>query len=71
MSKLPKNSVFTIDQPKPWIWSNSTQNNLRYGGPPHGAIGILKKVFMGKKKKINVLIAFSLFHKSGVKTFLK
>ena len=52
MSKLPKYSVFTIDQSKPWIWSNSTQNNLRYGRPPHGAIGILKKIFMGKKKKL-------------------
>ena len=50
MSKLPKYSVFTIDQSKPWIWSNSTQNNLRYGRPPHGAIGILKKIFMEKKK---------------------
>ena len=33
----------------------------------------LKKFFMGKEKKnsINVLIIFSISHKSGVKTFLK
>ena len=32
----------------------------------------LKKVFMGKKKKtINVLPAFFISHKSGVKIFLK
>ena len=33
----------------------------------------LKKVFMEKEKKktINVLIVFSIFYKSGVKTFLK
>ena len=34
----------------------------------------LKKVFMGKEEKknaINVLTDFSIFHKSGVKTFLK
>ena len=35
----------------------------------------LKKVFMGKemgeKKAINILTAFFIFHKSGVKTFLK
>ena len=33
----------------------------------------LKKVFMGKEKKktINVLTAFFIFHKSDVKTFLK
>ena len=31
-----------------------------------------KKVFMRKeKKKINVLTAFFIFHKSDVKTFLK
>ena len=32
----------------------------------------LKKVFMGKKKKIiNVLTTFFIFHKNDVKTFLK
>ena len=33
----------------------------------------LKKVFIGKEKKKanNVLIAFFIFHKSDVKTFLK
>ena len=31
----------------------------------------LKKVFMGKKKKFNILITFSISHKSGIKTFLK
>ena len=31
----------------------------------------LKKVFMGKKKVINILVIFSIFHKNGVKTFLK
>ena len=32
----------------------------------------LKKVFIGKEKiVINVLIAFFIFHKSDVKTFLK
>ena len=31
-----------------------------------------KEIFYGKrKKKINVLIAFSIFHKSGIKTFPK
>ena len=30
-----------------------------------------KKSFYEKKKAINVLIAFSIFHKSCVKTFLK
>ena len=32
---------------------------------------LLKENFYEKKKKINVLTAFSIFHKSGVKTFLK
>ena len=32
----------------------------------------LKKYFMEKgKKKVNVLTVFSIFNKSGVKTFLK
>ena len=32
----------------------------------------LKKIFMGKKKKvIDILINFSISHKSGIKTFLK
>ena len=31
----------------------------------------LKKVFMGKKKTINVLTAFFISHKSDVKTILK
>ena len=34
----------------------------------------LKKVFMGnekKKKVINILTTFFIFHKSGIKTFLK
>ena len=33
----------------------------------------LKKVFIGKEKKnvINILTVFSIFHKSGVKIFLK
>ena len=32
----------------------------------------LKKIFMGKEKKIiNVLIVLSISHKGGVKTFLK
>ena len=32
----------------------------------------LKKVFIRKEKKvINVLTVFSIFHKSGVKTFIK
>ena len=30
-----------------------------------------KENFFGKKKTINVLIAFSIFHKNCVKTFLK
>ena len=29
----------------------------------------LKKVFMGKGKKINVLTVFFIFHKNDVKTF--
>ena len=36
----------------------------------HWLIIHLKKVFMKKEKKINVLTAFFIFHKSG-KTFLK
>ena len=31
----------------------------------------LKKVFMGKKKTINVFITFFISHKSNVKIFLK
>jgi len=32
----------------------------------------LKKVFMRKEEKIiNILTAFSIFHKSDIKTFLK
>ena len=31
----------------------------------------LKKIFMGKKKVIDIWINFSIFHKSGIKTFLK
>ena len=32
----------------------------------------LKKVFMGKEKKIiNILTVFFIFHKSNIKTFLK
>ena len=30
-----------------------------------------KEIFYGKRKKINILIAFSIFHKSGIKTFPK
>ena len=30
-----------------------------------------KEIFMGKKKTINVLTAFFIFHKRCVKTFLK
>ena len=39
----------------------------------HCLIIHLKKVFIGKEKKkaINVLIAFFIFHKNDVKTFLK
>ena len=29
------------------------------------------KVFMGEKKTINVLTLLFIFHKSGIKTFLK
>ena len=31
----------------------------------------LKKVFIGKEKKINIFAVFSISHKSGIKTFLK
>ena len=31
----------------------------------------LNKVFIGKKKKINVLTIFFISHKSSIKTFLK
>ena len=31
----------------------------------------LKKIFMEKEKKINVLITFSIFHKICVKNFYK
>ena len=31
----------------------------------------LKKVFMAKEKKINILTVFFISHKNGVKTFLK
>ena len=34
-------------------------------------INYLKKTLWEKKKKINVLITFSIFHKSDIKTFLK
>ena len=32
---------------------------------------LFKKSFYGKRKKINILTAFSISHKSDVKTFLK
>ena len=31
----------------------------------------LKKIFMEKEKKINILIIFPIFHKSNIKIFLK
>ena len=31
----------------------------------------IKESFYGKKKTINILTVFSIFHKSDVKTFLK
>ena len=37
----------------------------------HGLTIYLKKIYMEKEKKINVLIAFFISHKSGVKNFLK
>ena len=30
-----------------------------------------KEIFYGKRKKINILIEFFIFYKSGVKAFLK
>ena len=32
---------------------------------------LFKEIFYGKKKVINILTVFSIFHKSDVKTFLK
>ena len=37
----------------------------------HSLIIHLKKVFIGKKKVINILTAVFIFHKSGIKIFLK
>ena len=38
----------------------------------HWLIINLKKIFMENEKKvINILTAFFIFHKSGIKTFLK
>ena len=37
----------------------------------HWLIIYLKKVFIRKEKKINILTAFFIFHKNSVKTFLK